>query len=210
MPKTSSTKDQENQPKKSKPDPTLVMAIITLIGTMMTAIFASPVLIAWIQKTPDAKTSSPQPTFEPSVTPTVEKPTNKQSPPSPSVTVTSTPVTTTSNPTVCITSLDNPQVPILVEANSLSFSGNHLLPLASGQSIPLSKMSKLQITDVITSPPPVISVTSIKVVVTLLDGTIISDVVDGNGHLKGKTKVGGFGKSLDKIKTVEFKEQTTC
>ncbi len=210
MSKTSSTEDQENQPKKSKPDPALVVAIITLIGTGITAIFASPVLIAWIQKTPDAKTASPQPTSEPSITPAIEKPTNKQSPPSPSVTVMGTPVPTASNPTVCITSLDNPQVPIAVEASSLSFRGNYLLPLVSGQSIPLPKMRKLQITDVITSPPPVISVTSIKVVVTLLDGTMISDVVDGNGYLNGKTRFGGFGKGLDKIKTVEFKEQTTC
>lgn len=42
--------------------------------------------------------------------------------------------------------------------------------------------------------PPLIGVTSIKVVVTLLDGTIISDVVSGNGQLNGKTKIGGFGK----------------
>lgn len=209
MSKTPLTEDQENQSRKSKFDPTIVISIVTLIGTVVTAILASPVLIAWIQKTPDTKTSSPQPTSAPSVSSSAENPTPKQPEPSLDVPVTSTSAST-SIQTVCITSLDNPQVPIAVDANSLSFSEGTHLPLMSGQSIPFTKMRQFQVTDVITSPPPVITVTSIKMVITLLDGATISDVLDGNGHLNGKTKFGGFGKSLDKIKKVEFKEQTSC
>jgi cytoskeletal protein RodZ len=209
MPKISSTEDQENQSKKSKLDPTIVIAVVTLIGTVVTAVLASPVLIAWIQKTPDVKTSSSQLTSVPSISPPAENPTPNKSQPSPDVNSTSTSALT-SIQTVCITSLDNPQVPIAVDANSLSFSGGSHLPLMSGQSIPFTKMRQFQVTDVITSPPPVIRVTSIKMVITLLDGTTISDVLDGNGHLNGKTKFGGFGNSLDKIKTVEFKEQPAC
>jgi hypothetical protein len=209
MTKKPSTEDQEKQPEKSKLDPTALVAVITLIGTVVTAVLASPVLIAWMQKTPEAKTSSPQPPSAPSVAPSAENPTPNQSQPSLDVSVTSTSAST-SIQTVCITSFDNPQVALAVDANSLSFSGGTLLPLMSGQSIPFTQMRQFQVTDVITSPPPVISVTSIKMVITLLDGTTISDVLEGNGHLNGKTKFGGFGESLDKIKTVEFKEQPTC
>jgi len=209
MTKMPPTEDQEKRSEKSKPDATTVVAIITLLGTIVTAVLASPVLIAWIQKTPDAKTSSPQPTSVPSVASSAENPpTPNKSQPSPDVpSSTSAP---TSIQTVCITSLDNLQAPIAVDANSLSFSGGSLLPLMSGQSIPFTKMRQFQVTDVITSPPPVIRVTSIKMVITLLDGTTISDVLDGNGHLNGKTEFGGFGKSLDKIKKVEFKEKASC
>ncbi|KAM3103533.1 hypothetical protein ACKFKF_00560 [Phormidesmis sp. 146-12] len=207
MPKTSS-EDQENQSKKNKLDPTIFVAIVTLIGTVMTAVFASPVLIAWIQRTPDAKIASPQPTSEPSVTPNPEKPTSKPSS-SPDVIATNTPAPKYTQ-TVCITSLDNPQAPVAVDANSLSFSGGSRLPLVSGQLIPFTNMKQFQVTEVTTSPPPVISVTSIKVVITLFDGTIVSDALNGNGYLNGKTKFGGFIKALDKIKKVEFKEQAAC
>jgi cytoskeletal protein RodZ len=208
MSKIPSTEEQENQSKKSKLDPTIVVSVVTLIGTVLTAVLASPVLIAWIQKTPDAKTSSPQPTSVTSVAPSAENQTPNKSKPSPDVS--SSILAPTSMQAVCITSLDNPQVPIAVDANSLIFNGGPHLTLMSGQSIPFTKMRQFQVTDVITSPPPVIRVTSIKMVITLLDGTIISDVLDGNGHLNGKAKFSGFGKSLDKIKTVEFKEQPTC
>jgi hypothetical protein len=209
MSKTSSTEEKDNQSKNNKLDPTIVVAVVTLIGTVLTAVLASPVLIEWIQKTPDVKTASPQPTSEPNVIPTVEKPTNKQSLPSPSIT-TSSALPLISTQTVCITSLDNPQASIAVDSSSLSFSGGSFLPLVSGQSIPFTEMRQFQIADVITSPPPVIRVTSIKVEIALLDGTIVSGVVDGNGYLTGKAKFGGFGKSLDKIKKVEFKEQPSC
>jgi hypothetical protein len=208
MTKIPSPEDQEKRSEKSKLDPTTVVAVITLVGTVVTAVLASPVLIAWIQKTPDGKTFSPPPPSAPSVAPSTENLTPNKSQPS-DVFVTSTPAST-SIQTVCITSLDNPQVPIAVDANSLSFSGGSFLPLMSGQSIPFNKMRQFQITDVVTSSPPVIRVTSVKMVITLLDGTTMTDVLDGNGHLNGTTKFGGFGKSLDKIKTVEFKEQPAC
>jgi cytoskeletal protein RodZ len=209
MPKPSSTEDQENQSQKSKPDLTLVIAIVTLIGTVITAIFASPVLVAWIQKTPDIKTANSQPTSNSSASPKVEQPTPRQSSPSPDAPVTS--ASTLASPrTVCIISFDKPQMPVLVDVSSLSFSGGTFLPLASGQSIPFAEMRQFQITDVITSPPLVISVTAIKIKIMLLDGTILSDELNGNGNLSGKTKFGGFGKSLDKIKQVEFKEQSAC
>lgn len=48
--------------KKTKTDPTIVAAIIGLIGTLIAAVFASPALITWIQKgsaPPPTSTSIP-------------------------------------------------------------------------------------------------------------------------------------------------------
>lgn len=52
-------RSKKNQPTPAKKiDPAIVIAIIGLTGTLVTAIFASPVLIAWIQK-PVSPTSIP-------------------------------------------------------------------------------------------------------------------------------------------------------
>ena len=50
MPKQSSkvTKDRSSK----KLDPAITVALIALVGTLVTALFSSPVIIAWIQRTP--------------------------------------------------------------------------------------------------------------------------------------------------------------
>jgi len=50
MPKRSSkiTKDRSSK----KLDPAITVALIALVGTLVTALFSSPVIIAWLQRTP--------------------------------------------------------------------------------------------------------------------------------------------------------------
>jgi len=59
MPKRSSkvTKDRSSK----KLDPAITVALIALVGTLVTALFSSPVIIAWLQRTPvpSAQTSPP-------------------------------------------------------------------------------------------------------------------------------------------------------
>jgi len=59
MPKQSSkvTKDRSSK----KLDPAITVALIALVGTLVTALFSSPVIIAWIQRTPapPAQTNPP-------------------------------------------------------------------------------------------------------------------------------------------------------
>ena len=59
MPKQSSKATKDHSSKKL--DPAITVAVIALIGTLATAVFSSPVIIAWIQRTPmpPAQTNSP-------------------------------------------------------------------------------------------------------------------------------------------------------
>lgn len=68
MPKQSESK--KNGASSKRIDPAIIIAVITVIGTLITAIFASPVLIALIQKTPPPTITSAE-TLAPSSTPTL-------------------------------------------------------------------------------------------------------------------------------------------
>jgi len=59
MPKQSSKETKDRSSKKL--NPTITVALIALVGTLVTALFSSPVIIAWIQRTPPppAQTSPP-------------------------------------------------------------------------------------------------------------------------------------------------------
>lgn len=50
MPKRSPKTAKDGSPKKL--DPAITVALIALIGTLVTALFSSPVIIAWMQRTP--------------------------------------------------------------------------------------------------------------------------------------------------------------
>ena len=53
MPKDSLTKSRKQSSSK-KITPAITVAVIALLGTVVTALLSSPVLIAWIQRTPEA------------------------------------------------------------------------------------------------------------------------------------------------------------
>lgn len=59
MPKQSSKETKGRSSRKL--DTTIIVALIALVGTLATALFSSPVVIAWIQRTPEppAQTSPP-------------------------------------------------------------------------------------------------------------------------------------------------------
>jgi hypothetical protein len=59
MPKQSSKETKGRSSRKL--DTTIIVALIALVGTLATALFSSPVIIAWIQRTPEppAQTSPP-------------------------------------------------------------------------------------------------------------------------------------------------------
>lgn len=178
-----------------------------MVGTVLAAIFASPVLVAWIQKRPDLQITNAKSTPNQSPPATKEQTHNV---PSSSTDVTNAPVPTFVN-VACITLLDSTQAPVEVDADSLRFSGGSSLPLANGQRIPFNEMKGFEVIDVTKSPPPVIRTTHIKIAITFLDGSIVSNVLDRmTGILHGATKVGKFVKDLNEVKKVEFKEQSSC
>jgi hypothetical protein len=69
MPKQSSK--ETKGPSSRKLDTTIIVALIALVGTLVTALFSSPVIIAWIQRTP-APPAQTNPTSASSVDSNVE------------------------------------------------------------------------------------------------------------------------------------------
>jgi len=70
MPKQSSKVSKDRSSKKL--DPTITVALIALAGTLAAALFSSPVIIAWLQRTP----APPAQTSPPSTTPALSVQTN--------------------------------------------------------------------------------------------------------------------------------------
>jgi hypothetical protein len=73
MPKQSSKRVTKIPSKKL--NPTITVALIALVGTLLTALFSSPVIIAWLQRTP----APPAQTSPPSTTPALSVQTNPPS-----------------------------------------------------------------------------------------------------------------------------------
>jgi hypothetical protein len=65
MPKQSSKETKDRSPKKL--DTTIIVALIALVGTLVTALFSSPVIVAWIQRTPPTPPAQTNPTSSSSV-----------------------------------------------------------------------------------------------------------------------------------------------
>jgi len=80
-----------------KLNPTVTVALIALIGTLATALFSSPVIIAWLQRTP----APPAQTSPPSTTPALSVQTN---PPSTTPTISSEIPTPSSTASVSVVS----------------------------------------------------------------------------------------------------------
>jgi len=73
MPKQSSKVSKDRSSKKL--NPAITVALIALVGTLVTALFSSPVIIAWLQKTPAPSVQ----TNSPSTTPALSVQTNPPS-----------------------------------------------------------------------------------------------------------------------------------
>ncbi|MCU0568665.1 MAG: CHAT domain-containing protein [Oculatellaceae cyanobacterium Prado106] len=102
-------------------------------------------------------------------------------------------------PIACIFTVENPQAPIAVYAESLRLSGESI-KLRNGLSIPFTNVRQFVVTKTNISP-------DLEVEVMLRDGKKISDSMSFQRELSGATEFGKFSKGISGIQRVEFKER---
>jgi hypothetical protein len=112
------------------------------------------------------------------------------------------PLAQTADPIACIFTVENPQTPIAVYAESLRLSGESI-KLRNGLSIPFKNVRQFVVTETNISP-------DLNVEIVLRDGKRISDSMSFQRELSGATEFGKFSKGIRGIQKVEFKEKAGC
>jgi hypothetical protein len=186
-----------------KVDPTIVVALITVVGTILAALLASPVLIALIQKT-----SSPEkaPSVQFVVTPQSGAPPEQAiiTPP----TATGAPVITNTAASASLKPMDKSIAIIAsqegqvyeVPADSVRFQTDTLLPLANGISVPFNKIKSVEVVEA--------DEREVSITVTMLDGTVVNEKlgvsVPGWSYLEAATDLGNLKLTILQVKRVDF------
>jgi hypothetical protein len=102
----------------------------------------------------------------------------------------------------CVTTIDNPESPIVVYADSLRLSGASI-KLRNGLIIPFTNVRQFTVTQTNAQP-------DLKVIITLRDRNTISDFTSFQRELSGATEFGEFRRGIKGIQKVEFKEKAPC
>ncbi len=186
----------------------LWVALIGLLGVLVTAILSSPVVLELVKKE-SAPTSTQSAAAMPVAQSTSPVNTRQVSETAPSTNGAPNPMALT---IVCITAQKGEGTPAKVRADSLRFSSSALgilkeLPLLNGQKIPFSSLKSLDAMGIYDTG-------GLKVEITTVSGDRIRDVVDYSQYdgtkLLGQTEFGSFELRLLDVKHLEFKEEGSC
>ena len=179
----------------------ILVALIGLAGVIVTAIFGSPVLVKWLERTPTPTPASAALTAEvsPSVSGTLM----------PASVSTSKPVTSADCVPAGIAELPAQAVAVIesvdgvtatVPLTSLRFENQTRLRLASGIFVDFSRMKRVDLTN------PSYSVFTVDVAITLLDCTVHRDIINSgsDSNLTGDLALGVFQLYILQVKSIVF------
>ena len=183
----------------------ILVALIGLAGVIVTAIFGSPVLVKWLERTPTPA----------ALTEGVSSPIPATSMPAPSSTSrpvpasTSRPVTSTDCEPAGITELPAQAVAVIesidgvtatVPLASLRFENEASLRLASGIFIDFSRIKRVDLTNFS------YSVFTVDVAIILLDCTVHRDIINSgsDSNLTGDSSLGAFQLYILQVKSIVF------
>lgn len=166
------------------------VALIGLIGVVLTALLTSPILIPIIQRTPAPSTNEAANLEGPSANP----------PASPSTTVAITPKPVDES-TVIVTLQNGSHVEFPMNTLYTNFGDGESLSLYNGVKIPFTKMKSFEIVEDNGED-------NITVTIILLDGQTQTKRIDkyaaSDGEIQGGTSIGPFRGEFHELKKVEF------
>lgn len=182
------------------------VALIGLFGVIVTAIFGSPVLVKWLERTPtpaaltETTNASPIPDGGSPASPATTSPApSAASLPAPSSDCQPAGITELPAQAVAvIESIDGTTARISLD--SLRFENQTRLRLASGIYVDFSRMKRVDLANFS------YSVFTVDVAITLLDCTVHRDIINSgsDSNLTGDSSLGAFQLYILQVKSIVF------
>jgi hypothetical protein len=181
----------------------ILVALIGLAGVIVTAIFGSPVLVKWLERTPtpaaltEATNASPLPAVA-------------SSSPAGTLPAASLPVPSSDCQPAGITELPAQAVAIVESINgalarislaSLRYEYQTSLRLASGLKVEFNKMQRVDLVN-----PDFSKTFTAEITITLLDCSIHNDIINpgSDSNLTGESPLGAFQMYMLEVKSIVF------
>ena len=176
----------------------ILVALIGLAGVVVTAIFGSPVLVKWLERTPTPA----------ALTEGVSSPIPAASTPAP--VNTARPVTSTDCEPAGITELPAQAVAIVesikgararISLASLRYEYQTSLRLASGLRVDFNKIQRVDLVN-----PDFSKTFTAEITITLLDCSIHKDIINpgSDSNLTGESPLGAFQMYMLEVKNIVF------
>ena len=175
----------------------ILVALIGLAGVIVTAIFGSPVLVKWLERTPTPAALTAE------VSPSVSGTSAPRSS-TPLIPVASTdcePAGIAELPAQAVAVIESIDgVTATVSLDSLRFENQTRLRLASGIFVDFSRIKRVDLTN------PSYSVFTVDVAITLLDCTVHRDIINSgsDSNLTGDLALGAFQLYILQVKSIVF------
>ena len=175
----------------------ILVALIGLAGVIVTAIFGSPVLVKWLERTPTPAALTAE------VSPSVSG-TSAPGSSTPLIPVASTdcePAGIAELPAQAVAVIESIDgVTATVSLDSLRFENQTRLRLASGIFVDFSRMKRVDLTN------PSYSVFTVDVAITLLDCTVHRDIINSgsDSNLTGDLALGAYQLYILQVKSIVF------
>ena len=175
----------------------ILVALIGLAGVIVTAIFGSPVLVKWLERTPTPAALTAE------VSPSVSGTSAPRSS-TPLIPVASTdcePAGIAELPAQAVAVIESIDgVTATVSLDSLRFENQTRLRLASGIFVDFSRIKRVDLTN------PSYSVFTVDVAITLLDCTVHRDIINSgsDSNLTGDLALGVFQLYILQVKSIVF------